>query len=198
MLPEYFVIIGAVVASIGGLYYLYETLTGTAKPNRVTWILWGIFPMITFVAQRSQGVEGISWVSFASGFTPILVVVASFFNKKSYWKTQPLDYACLSIGIIGIILWALTDNANLAITFAIFADFAAALPTILKAYKHPETESWIAFALSTFGFVISTLAIHIWTFENYAFVTYLVFMNGLIAILAFRKPSKDALAIELE
>ncbi|MGB4956878.1 MAG: hypothetical protein WBO49_00330, partial [Candidatus Saccharimonas sp.] len=87
MIPEYFAIIGAVIASLGGLYYLYETIVGKAKPNRVTWLLWGLFPMITFVAQRSQGVEGLSWATFAAGFTPLLVVIASFFNKKAYWKT---------------------------------------------------------------------------------------------------------------
>lgn len=198
MLPEYFVIVGAVLNSIGGLYYLYETITGKAKPNRITWILWGIFPLITFAAQRSQGVEAISLVSLASGLTPLLIVAVSFFNKRAYWKTRPLDYWCMSVGFIGIILWALTDNANLAIGFSIFADAAAAIPTILKAYKHPETESWIAFAIGTLGFAVSLLAIHSWTFENYAFVSYLFILNGLVAILAFRKPSKDPLAIELD
>ena len=83
MLPEYFAIIGAVIGSIGGLYYLHETIIGKAKPNRVTWLLWGLFPMIIFAAQRAQGVEGLSWASFAAGFTPILILLASFLNKEA-------------------------------------------------------------------------------------------------------------------
>lgn len=55
MLPEYFAIIGAIIGSLGGFYYLYETIVGKAQPNRVTWLLWGIFPMVIFVAQRAQG-----------------------------------------------------------------------------------------------------------------------------------------------
>ncbi len=195
MLPDYFVIIGAVVALIGGLYYLYETIVGTTQPNRVTWILSAIFPMVTFIAQKTQGVEGIAWVSFISGLTPALIVAASFFNKKAYWKTRSFDYVCLGIGVIGIGLWGLTSNPNLAIVFAILADFAAAFPTILKAHMHPETESWIAFALNAIGFAICVLAIHTWTFENYAFVTYLVAINGLIAILAFHKTAKTRLKV---
>lgn len=191
-------IVGAILNSIGGLYYLYETIIGKAKPNRITWILWGIFPLITFAAQRAQGVETVSLVSLASGVTPLLIVAVSFFNRQAYWKTKPLDYACLSIGVIGMALWILTDNANLAIGFAIFADAAAALPTIVKSYKHPETESWIAFALGAFGFAVSLLALQEWTFENYAFVSYLFVLNASIAVLASRKPSKDPLAIELE
>src|ERR1035438_1027177 len=177
MIPENYAILGAIIASLGGFYYLYETITGKSKPNRVTWLLWGIFPMIIFIAQRVQGVEGISWVTFASGFTPFLVFGASFFNKNAYWKSQPLDYVCLAASLCGIGLWAITSNPNLAILFSIFADLCAAIPTIIKCHKHPETESWIAYGISTFGFAFSMLAIQIWTFENYAFVIYLTLLN---------------------
>lgn len=198
MLPEYFAIVGALIASIGGLYYLYETIVGKSKPNRVTWLLWGVFPMVTFFAQRAQGVEGVSWVSFISGLTPILVVIASFLNKKAYWKTDARDYVCMGLGLIGISLWAITDSPNLAILFAILADVAAGIPTMIKAKKYPETESWQAFGISAFGFGIAILAVQQWDFQNAAFLVYLFCTNLLIAVLAFRKPSKQPLHMELE
>ena len=187
MLPDYFAIVGAVVASLGGLYYLYETILGKSQPNRITWLLWGIFPMITFIAQRAQGVEGLSWVTFASGFTPLLVFGASFINKKAYWKSRPFDYYLMLAACVGIVLWALTDNANIAIAFALLADFLAAVPTIIKCYRHPQTESWVAYALSTFGFLLGMLAIKEFDFQNVAFVTYLFLVNGLMAALSARK-----------
>jgi hypothetical protein len=189
VLPEYFAVIGAVIGSIGGLYYLYETIIGKAQPNRVTWLLWGLFPMIIFVAQRAQGVEGLSWASFAAGFTPILILLASFLNEKAYWKTQPRDYYLMAAAVAGIVLWALTDNPILAILFALVADLLAGLPTVMKSYRHPETESWIAYAISTLGFGMGVLAIQTFTFENYAFIGYLFLMNGLLALLASRKSS---------
>ncbi len=173
MIPEYFAVIGAVIASVGGFYYLYETITGKAKPNRVTWLLWGLFPMITFIAQRAQGVEGLSWATFAAGFPPFLVLFASFLNKKAYWKTEPKDYLLMAAAVAGIILWALTDNPNLAILFALVSDFLAGVPTLIKSYKHPETESWIAYGLGAIGFGMGVLAIQTYTFENYAFISYL-------------------------
>jgi len=198
MIPEYFAVVGAIIASIGGFYYLYETLTGKSKPNRVTWILWGIFPMITFVAQRAQGVEGVSWATFVSGFTPLLIFGASFLNKKAYWKSRPMDYYLLVAAIVGIVLWAITDNANLAILFALLADLMAAIPTIIKCYKHPETESWIAYAVSTVGFLISMLAIQTWNFENYAFILYLTLVNFVMAALSIRKSTNNPLHTEVE
>lgn len=186
MIPEYFIFIGAIVTSLGGLYYLYDTITGKAQPNRVTWLLWGVFPMIIFFAQRAQGVESLSWVTFAAGFTPFLVLLASFINKKAYWKTEPRDFYLMGVAILGIILWALTDNANLAIVFSLLADLFAGLPTVIKAFKHPETESWIAYAISALGCVIGILATQTFSFENSVFILYLAIMNGSLAYLASR------------
>ena len=192
MIPEYFAVIGAAIGSLGGFYYLVETIRGKTKPNRVTWLLWGLFPMIIFAAQRAQGVEGLSWASFAAGFTPFLILLASFINKEAYWKTERRDYFLMGAAIAGIVLWALTDDPNLAIVFSLVADVFAGLPTFIKAYRYPETESWVAYAISTFGFGLSILAIQTYSFETSAFVIYLFAMNGLLAIFSSRK--KQALS----
>ena len=186
MLPEYCAIIGAIIGSLGGCYYLYETIVGNAQPNRVTWLLWGIFPMVIFVAQRAQGVEGLSWASFVAGFTPLLVVAASFFNKNAYWKSEPRDYYLMAAAIIGIILWAMTDNPNLALLFSLLADMLAGTPTLIKAFRHPHSESWIAYAISTFGFGICVLSVQAYNFESTTFVAYLFILNGTLAVLASR------------
>ena len=186
MLPEYFAIIGAVIGSLGGYYYLYETIVGEARPNRVTWLLWGIFPLVIFVAQRAQGVESLSWTSFVAGFTPLLIVAASFFNKKAYWKSVPRDYYLMAAAIIGIILWAVTDNPNLAILFSLLADILAAVPTLIKAYREPHSESWIAYTISTLGFGISFFSVQTYNFENAVFVAYIFLLNGALAVLASR------------
>ena len=98
----------------------------------------------------------------------------------------------MGAAIAGIVLWALTDNPNLAIVFSLVADVFAGLPTFIKAYRYPETESSVAYAISTFGFGLSILAIQTYTFETYAFVIYLFAMNGLLAILASRKRQAPA------
>jgi hypothetical protein len=190
MLPENCAILGAIIGSLGGLYYLYDTIVGKAKPNRITWLLWGIFPMVIFVAQRMQGVAGLSWTSFVAGFTPLLIVAASFFNTKAYWKTEPRDYYLMAAAVVGLILWGITDNPNLALLFSLVADMLAGVPTVLKSYRHPQSESWVAYTISAFGFGISLLSVHIYNFENAAFVAYVFILNAACALLASRGRGK--------
>jgi hypothetical protein len=142
--------------------------------------------MVIFVAQRAQGVEGLSWPSFVAGFTPLLIVTASVFNPRASWKSEPRDYYLMAAAIVGIVLWALTDNANLAILFSLLADMLAGLPTLIKAYRHPRSESWIAYAISTVGFGVSFFSVQTFNFKNTAFVACLLLMNAACASLASR------------
>lgn len=194
MLPDSCAIIGAVIGSLGGFYYLYETIAGKVQPNRITWLLWGIFPLVIFVAQRAQGVQGLSWASFSAGFTPLLIVAASFFNKKAYWKSGPRDYYLMAAAILGLVLWAMTDKPNLAILFSLLADMLAGLPTLIKSYRHPHSESWIAYAISAFGFGISLLSVQTHTFEHTTFVAYVFILNATCAVLASRRPRPQSTA----
>ena len=193
MIPEYFALVGAALASLGGFYYLYCTIKGTVRPNKMTWFFWGLFPMIAFAAQISQGIGFIAWVTFVSGLTPFLIVAAASFNPDAYWKIQKRDYLFVMVAIVSVVLWQITDNPNLALTFALIADILVSMPTILKSYTNPETEDWHAFALSSAGFFLALLSVQMWTFENYAFVVYLTIMNVAIMLMVLIGQKRMAL-----
>lgn len=184
MLPASFTQAGAVIGALGGCFYLFETLAGRTRPNRVTWLLWGLFPMIAFAAQRVQGIQGASWTTFAAGFTPLLIFGASFLNPKAGWRSEPRDYALMAAALLGIVLWAVTRNPNLAILFSLLADALAAVPTFLKILSHPETESWLAYAISSVGFGISLAAMPVLDFASASFAAWVFVANGAFALLA--------------
>ena len=104
MINEKFVIVGVIIEFLGGLSYLIDTLKGKVKPNRVTFFLWSLSPAIAFAAQIKQGVGIQSLMTFVTGFVPFTIFLASFINKKSYWKIKKFDLACGAISIIGLIL----------------------------------------------------------------------------------------------
>lgn len=104
MLPTSFVIVGMIIGSIGAFWYLVDTIRGNVKPNRVSFLLWSIAPLIAFTAEIQKGVGIQSLMTFSVGFLPLLIFLASFINKKSEWKLTRFDLACGMLSLLGLIL----------------------------------------------------------------------------------------------
>ena len=88
---EYLVFVGAAVQLIGISDYIKETVKGNTKPNRVTWLLWAVAPLIATVAALTEGVRLSVLPVFMIGLGPLLVFIFSFVNKQSYWKLEKFD-----------------------------------------------------------------------------------------------------------
>jgi len=182
MLDHYFVIIGTLIGSAGAFAYLWETIKGKVKPNKVSFLLWSIAPMIAFVAQVKQGVGLESLMTFSTGFLPLLTFIASFVNRNAEWKLSRFDIACGILSIAGLILWLITRIGNVAILFSIVADFLAAMPTVAKAYKHPETEIAWPWLATCIGVSLTILTLDKLTFANSAFIIYIFIVDLIIFI----------------
>lgn len=185
MLPEYFAFISTLIASLGSIYYLYLTIKGKVQPNKITFFFWGLFPMIAFFAQSEQDVSSVIWITFAMGFLPFLILLAAYFNPGAYWAIKPRDYYLAAIAVVSMLLWYVTENANLAIIFALIADVFASLPTILKAYNAPHSEDWKPYAINSVGFLVGVLAIQNWVFAEYSFVLYFFLLTTFLAALIY-------------
>lgn len=196
MLDERIVILGVIINLIGTTSYLIDTIKGKTKPNRVTWALWAMAPLIAFTAQISQGVGWAALITFVTGFSPLLIFLASFLNRKSSWKLTRFDLVCGALSIGGLILWQLTGDAILAIVFAIMADFLAGVPTLVKAFKEPETENWHAFFFAGISTLITLLVIDSWQFMYYGFALYItVFTFSMAALIKFKLGPKIMLRV---
>ena len=184
---QYLVIVGAVVQLIGIWSYVRDTVRGDTKPNRMTWLMWSIAPLIASAAALASGVSWAVLPVFMSGFGPLLVFLASFVNKNSYWQLERFDYVCGLFSLLALVLWWLTKIPDIAIIFAVASDGLAATPTLIKAWRYPETENAGPFTTGLFSSLTSFAAIKVWTFAAYAFPVYLVAINTSIALVIYRK-----------
>src|SRR3989338_2237183 len=183
MIDERFVILGVFIFFLGSIGYFKETILGKVKPNKVTWFLWSLAPLIAFFAQIKQGVGIQSLLTFIVAFIPLIIFLASFVNKKSYWKIEKLDIICGSLSVLGLILWQITQVGNIAILLSIVADFLAAFPTVIKSYKEPETENYVIYFTNAIAALVTLLTIKVWSFEQFAFPLYIFLITLLIAVL---------------
>lgn len=184
MLNVHFVIVGAAINLIGSSSYVFQTLKGRARPNRVTWFLWALAPLIAFSAEIGQGVGLRSLMTFMVGFGPAMVLIASFLNNKAVWKITRFDIICGCLSIIALVAWKITGVGNIAIGLSIVADLLAATPTIVKAYKYPKTEHYTIFLFGAISALITLLTIKQWTFAQYGFPLYIaVVCVALVALI---------------
>jgi len=181
MIPEYFAYFSIFFCIIGSYYYIKDTIHGKTRPNRVTWIFWSLAPLVAVYVGYKSGISlPLLASTFTAGFSPLLIVVASFFNKNSYWRITKFDILCGALSFIAIIIWVVTKNGIISLIFAILADLFAGIPTIIKSWKHSETETAGPYTLGILSQTITLLVIPNLSFQNYAFPLYIILANTII------------------
>lgn len=186
-LAHWLVILSTLISLTGAIAYIRDMVRGKSKPNLVTWGLWAFAPLIATGAAISAHAD--SWATvriFTSGFGPLLVFISAFLVKQGYWKLSLFDYICGGISLIALGVWIGADSPVLAILLAAIADLFATLPTIIKAWKHPETETLYTYFVGLFTASIIIPAIPVWNIENSAFQVYLLIANTALFFIVLR------------
>lgn len=185
---HWLVVLSALVSLSGSVAYIRDTLKGTTKPNRMSWLLWALAPLIGTGAALSAHAD--IWATtrtFLAGFIPLMVLLASFINPKSYWKLTLFDFLCGACSVLALIIWGVADSPRLAVLLAATADGFAALPTIRKAWQHPETETGLTYAAGLVAVLLVLPSIPKWSVENSAFQVYLLIINTFLILAVYRK-----------
>src|SRR5258708_8853505 len=124
-------------------------------------------------------------------FEPCLTIfIASYFNKRAEWKLTRFDLTCGALSLIGLVLWYITKSGNVAIVFSILADGLAALPTVVKSFNFPETESGWPYFTSTISAAITLLTVKVWDLANVGFPLYILIVTFVISVLVQFKLGK--------
>lgn len=184
---QYLVVIGVILNFYGIFIYAKDTLNGIAKPNRVTWLLWAIAPLIAGIAAFSDGVRWAALPAFASGIGSLIVFLVSFINEKAYWRLNKYDYICGIFSILALAFWYFTKSPIVAILLAIISDFFATIPTLAKAWFYPETESVTPYVTGLFNLATPFFAMRTWSPSEYAFPLYCVLMGWTLLYAVVRK-----------
>jgi hypothetical protein len=184
---EYLVFVAAAATLISALVYIRSMFKSNTKPNKVSWLMWTIAPFIGAAAEVYSGVGWAALPVFMVGLLSLMVFAASFFIKKAHWKLSKTDYLCGALSALSLVLWYVTKNPNVAITFAIASDAFASAPTISKAWSNPETESVWPYIVGIFSPLTSFAAATIWSFGEIAFPAYLIVINILLVLTVYNK-----------
>ncbi|MBW0102174.1 hypothetical protein [Pseudonocardia sp. KRD291] len=195
MLDPNWVFLSAALGLAGSVRYAVATMTGAAQPNLVTWVLWAAAPLIGFLAQLDAGVGLPAVLTLAAGVGPLVVIVAALATRHGRARIGSFDVACALIAGLALAVWLGFDAAPVAVIFAVGADAAAALPTIRKAWRDPDSENLLFYVLVGIGATITLLTLRAWSPSDWAFAVYMLTLCMLlVGIVTTRRGSLTARA----
>jgi hypothetical protein len=182
MLPEQIVLFSLIITVFGSFFYIRDIVRGKTKPNLVSWFFWSLAPIIGSFLQFKAGAGWSILPVFLAGFVPLVIFFIALLTKNSHWHITKFDIWCGIFSFLSLILWVLTRRTDISILFAILSDGLAAIPTLIKSWKFPETETAIGYSPGIFNNILGLLVIKNWNFSIYSFGIYFILLNSIIIL----------------
>lgn len=187
MLPREIVYLSILISIPGCFFLVRDILRGKTKPNLVSWFFWTLAPFVGVFLQLEAGAGLSALPVFLAGFVPLIIFLVAISNENSYWKIKTFDIFCGIFSLIALILWILTHKSDISIFFAILSDGLAAVPTLIKSWKFPETETAVGYIPGILNNILGLLIIKNWDFSIYSFGIYFILLNTTLVLFIWRK-----------
>ena len=162
--------------------YIISIVRGKAKPHRTTRVVILIIVTLSATSLWANGDRVAFWL--ASSYVVESLALFAFSIKYGMGGWSKTDITSSGVAIVGIVLWQVTENPLVGLISSIVADFAGTFPTILKTYSQPRTEDWRFWALDTLASILTLSAVTTYAFQDVVYPVYLIFADGIVALLA--------------
>ena len=172
-------IIAVLIALIGYIPYIRDCVKGNTKPHAMSWFVWALISFIAFGIQLTN--EG-GWGSYINLFMGIICSVIFIFSLRNGTKyITKADWIAFGLALISIVLWLIVDQSLISILLVVFIDIMSFLPTMLKAWKKPWSETVMTFVMSSIKNGLSIYALETFTFITIVYPAYALIANVFFA-----------------
>jgi hypothetical protein len=172
--------VGPLIAALGFLPYLRETINGKVRPRIASWATWTLVTGIATIAAFSEHAYTSAFLTGVATVIEGSILIMAL--RKGDYDYNWIDGTSQAISLVGIVAWLTTSNAAWAIIFNIIADFFGAVPTFYHSWIAPYDESWKPFILSGLGASVSFLAVQEIGFVTAGFPIYLALVGYALGL----------------
>ena len=174
-----FGVLGGILAVVGPIPYIRDTLKGNTRPNQVSWFIWVILLVIALTSQIASGGKDSLLFIYGDLIGTGIILSLSFFRGERKWHW--VDRWSLVGAGLGLLLWYVFNAPVLALAMTIFIDFCGAIPTLRKSFMNPESETLSTWLIVGTGALFSTLAVGELNITLLIYPLYLMLINFGIA-----------------
>lgn len=164
--------------------YIRDILRGRTKPQRVTWFIFSIMGVSSFVSQAVLGATDVLWLAGAQ--TGATVVIAFLSIKHGMGGSSRMDILVFCASLIGVILWLTLGKAQIALYINIAAAVIAVMPTARKSWHQPQTETLLTWVLGTIAGCCALIASGFSELSSFIFPLHVTLINGVVAAILLR------------
>lgn len=157
--------LSGIAIAFGYVSFIKGTMLGIVKPSRTSWTVWFFQDGLMAVSALVAGI-GPAAIMPVVWFAGAVIMLGLCLTKGTRDPFTPMEKACLVLSGFGILLWAVTGSPLTALVASVTAACIGGIPTVVKAWKKPETESVSGWLLMFVATIVNSLAIPRWTFES--------------------------------
>lgn len=174
----------SILALTSPIIYARSILKGEAKPHRTTRLVLLLITALSTASLIAQQDTVAVWLAGVSTLQAIIIFALSIKHGMGGWART--DILCLVIALAGIIAWQTTNNPAFGLYASILADFTGMVPTLIKAYRLPHTETVWFFGFDTVAGILTLFAVSALTTQQIAYPIYIAIVNAVMVLLIVR------------
>ena len=188
-MKEILVFIAVIMSIVGNIPYLIDVIKKRIKPHPYTWFIWSIVSAVTFFGALVKG-GGIGTIptAFAEIFT---IIIFLFSLQYGFRNINKIDNYFLAFSLIGLIPWIITKDPTISVITVVSIDVIAFIPTLIKTYKYPETETSILYSMNVTRHILTLMTLRTHNIATSLHSIMMIITNITMTSFILRKNKKQ-------
>jgi hypothetical protein len=174
-------VLAGVVGIADTIPYVRDTIRGSTRPHRGTWLIWSVLAIVVFLSQRA---DGATWSLIMAAAQAVLTGAIFLLSiRRGEGGLSPADVLMLTLAGGGVIGWIVADEPVIATACVVAADLIGAAMMVPKTYRDPGSETLATFALASLSGALATGAVGTLDPSLLLYPVYYCLANGALAVL---------------
>jgi hypothetical protein len=174
-------VLGGAVGVVDTVPYVRDTVRGTTRPHRGTWLIWGVLAILVSLSQRA---DGASWSLVLTVTQAILTAVVFVLAlRHGEGGLAAFELCLMAAACAGVVGWIVAGEPIVAVAFVIAADVSAIAMMTPKAYRDPHSETLAMYVLASVGGALAAGAVGALDVSLLLYPLYYCAANGALALL---------------